>query len=135
MAMQVNDNDEGLFEINITPFVDVVLVLLVIFMVTAPMMVQQALEVNLPQTQTADAIQKTTLSVGITANNQYLLNGKLMTLQTINEQAQKAFEESKNVQVIFAADLDSKHEAVVKAMDVLRQTGITQFAFQVIKKD
>ncbi|HMQ11148.1 MAG TPA: biopolymer transporter ExbD [Oligoflexia bacterium] len=135
MAMQINDNNEGLFEINITPFVDVVLVLLVIFMVTAPMMVQQALEVNLPKTSSADAIAKTTLSVGITANNQYLLNGKLMTLQEIKEQAQKAFEQSKDVQVIFAADLDSKHEAVVMAMDSLRQIGIIQFAFQVIKQE
>lgn len=135
MAMNTDSSPDGIFEINITPFVDVVLVLLVIFMVTAPMMVQQALKVDLPTSKTSDALDVKTLSVGITAEGQYLLNGELVLLETLKNQSQNEFENNPSVQVIFSADLNSKHEATVKAMDVLRQTGITRFAFQIVQQD
>ena len=134
--MQINEQEsEGIFDINITPFVDVVLVLLVIFMVTAPMMVQQALTVNLPKTKTADALQSATLAIAITEQGQYLLNGELRTLQQIHTTAQQVFNKDPKVQIIFAADLASRHEAVVKAIDTIRSVGITKFAFQVVAQD
>ncbi|MCB1198434.1 MAG: biopolymer transporter ExbD, partial [Deltaproteobacteria bacterium] len=117
------------------PFVDVVLVLLVIFMVTAPMMVQQALTVDLPNSQTADSLESSTLAIAITAQGQYLLNGKLVLLEDLKVNAAQSYAQDQNTQVVFAADLDSRHEAVIKAMDVIRQSGITRFAFQVIKQD
>ncbi|MEZ4819245.1 MAG: biopolymer transporter ExbD [Bdellovibrionota bacterium] len=127
--------DDGIYDINITPFVDVVLVLLVIFMVTAPMMVQQALTVDLPNSQTADSLESSTLAIAITAQGQYLLNGKLVLLEDLKVNAAQSYAQDQNTQVVFAADLDSRHEAVIKAMDVIRQSGITRFAFQVIKQD
>jgi biopolymer transport protein ExbD len=126
---------DGIFDINITPFVDVVLVLLVIFMVTAPMMVQQALKVDLPKASTSDTLESNTLAVAITAQGQYLLNGSLTTLQGLKAQARQAFEKDQQTQVIFAADLDSRHEAVVQAMDAIRQVGIVRFAFQVVSPE
>lgn len=136
--MAFSDKDtpvDEISEINITPFVDVVLVLLVIFMVTAPMMVQQALKVNLPQSKTADSLEQETLAIAITAQGQYILNGELVTLNTLESKAREVYARDAQTQVIFAADLDSRHEAIVKVMDVTRQVGLTRFAFQVQTQD
>lgn len=135
MTDPTQDQQEGIFDINITPFVDVLLVLLVIFMVTAPMMVQQSLRVNLPNSKTSDSVDKSTLTVVITSQGQYLLNGVVSDLETITSQASTMFKNNPGVQVIFAADLESKHKFVVEAMDKIRQTGITKFAFQVLKQE
>lgn len=135
MKAPTEQSGEGIFDINITPFVDVVLVLLVIFMVTAPMIVQQTLKVDLPNSKTTDTMESTTLSVAITAQGQYLLNGDLITTESLFDQAKSAFSKDAKTQVVFAADLDSRHEAVVNAMDVMRQAGLTRFAFQVVKQD
>lgn len=135
MSFQVPDEPEGVFDINITPFVDVLLVLLVIFMVTAPMMVQQSLRINLPNSKTSDEVEKSTLAVVITSQGQYLLNGQPSDLESISAEAKKMFDQNANIQVIFAADLESKHKYIVDAMDKLRQTGITKFAFQVLKQE
>ncbi len=134
MAMGIeNNSEEGIFDINITPFVDVVLVLLVIFMVTAPMMVRQALEVKLPDSQTADSLKPSTLGIAITSAGQILINGQIVADENFIPKVTSFLAKDPNLQAIIAADLDSKHVFVVKAMDLLRQAGITQFAFQVNK--
>lgn len=135
MTDPTQSDQEGIFDINITPFVDVLLVLLVIFMVTAPIMVQQSLRVNLPNSKTSDSVEKSTLTVVVTSQGQYLLNGQPSDLQSISSQASAMFQQNPNTQVIFAADLESRHKFIVEAMDQLRQTGITKFAFQVLKQD
>ena len=133
MAFSTGDenSDEGINEINITPFVDVVLVLLVIFMVTAPMMVQQVLNIELPSSQSADTTEPKTLGLAITAKGQFLINGKLATEKSLFDLAQLAVKEDKNTQLIIAADSDSRHRYVVKAIDIIKRAGIENFAFQV----
>jgi biopolymer transport protein ExbD len=135
VSFQSQDEQEGIFDINVTPFVDVLLVLLVIFMVTTPLMVQQSLRVNLPNSKTSDSVDKMTLSVVITSQGQYLLNGQATDLGSITAEAKKMFATNQNLQVIFAADLESQHKYIVEAMDQLRQTGITKFAFQVLQQE
>ena len=61
VAFSSGDDQEALTEINITPFVDVVLVLLVIFMVTAPMMIKSAMDLKLPSAENTDQIEHATL--------------------------------------------------------------------------
>ena len=72
---------------SISPFVDVVLVLLVIFMVTVPMMVQQVLEVKLPSAESSDTAAPETIGLAVTAKGQFLLNGKIATEKSVYEKA------------------------------------------------
>lgn len=133
MAAKIDDqdSDEGINEINITPFVDVVLVLLVIFMVTAPMMVQQVLEVKLPSAESSDAAAPETIGLAVTAKGQFLLNGKIATEKSVYERAVLAVKKNKDSQVIIAADGESQHKFVIKAIDVIKRAGVENFAFQV----
>ena len=133
MAMNHGEQnqDESISDINITPFVDVVLVLLVIFMVTAPMMVQQVLDIQLPSSQSADNAAPETLGLAVTAKGQFLLNGKLASEDKVFSLAKAAAEKNKNTQVIIAADSEAKHRFVIKAIDLIKRAGIENFAFQV----
>jgi biopolymer transport protein ExbD len=124
---------EGINDINITPFVDVVLVLLVIFMVTAPMMMKDIIGLNLPKTSTADSQSLSTLAIAVSKTGQYLLNGELMTLDDLRSRAVSAREGNKEVQAVISADVDSRHGDVVRAIDTVKSAGIENFAIQVEK--
>lgn len=125
---------EAINDINITPFVDVVLVLLVIFMVTAPMMMKDLLNLNLPKTTTSDTQKLSTLAVAINKNGQYFINGELSTNEGLREKAIQSYKENNQVQVIISADIDSRHGDVIRVIDTVKAVGIENFAIQVEKE-
>lgn len=121
-------------DINVTPFVDVVLVLLVIFMVTAPMMMKDLLNLKLPQTTSADSQSMGTLGVVVTAQGQYIVNGDLVTEETLRARAREAAAKDAKTQVIISADEEARHGAVVRVIDAVKSAGLDNFAIQVEKK-
>lgn len=127
------DNQDGFNDINITPFVDVVLVLLVIFMVAAPVMVKNVLEVKLPKADSGVNKPVSTLGISILANGQILLNGTLMTAEELQVEAHKIKLANNKAQALIAADLKTEHGFVVKVIDVIKSAGINDFALQVEK--
>ncbi len=134
MATKLDDQDDGINDINITPFVDVVLVLLVIFMVTAPVMIKESLKVNLPKTLTSDITSKAdSIGVAITKEGQVLLNGKLFTEDSLKAEFQKIAKNSPNTNFLLSADADSRHGDVVKVIDLLKKNNLNRFALQVEK--
>ena len=134
MATKLDDQDDGINDINITPFVDVVLVLLVIFMVTAPVMIKESLKVNLPKTLTSDITSKAdSIGVAITKEGQVLLNGKLFTEDSLKAELQKIAKNSPNTNFLLSADADSRHGDVVKVIDLLKKNNLNRFALQVEK--
>lgn len=124
---------EGINDINVTPFVDVVLVLLVIFMVTAPMMMKDIIGLNLPKTSAADSQSLSTLAIAVTKTGQYLLNGELLTVESLKERALAAQKQDSHVQAVISADVDARHGDVVRAIDTVKSAGIENFAIQVEK--
>jgi biopolymer transport protein ExbD len=134
MAGKFDFDDEGINEINITPFVDVVLVLLVIFMVTAPVMLKESLKVNLPKTLTSDITSKSaTVGLAITREGQVVLNGKLYSEESLNQELSRISSRDPNTNFLISADVDSRHGDVVKMIDLLKRNGLNRFALQVEK--
>lgn len=125
------NQDEGINDINITPFVDVVLVLLVIFMVTAPMMVKESLNIKLPKTESADRSETTRLGISINRNGQILINGELVSEESLLSEASIAVTNNKSVQALISADMDTRHGDIVKVIDIIKKAGIDNFAFQI----
>ncbi len=119
--------------INVTPFVDVVLVLLVIFMVTAPGMMKHAIDLKLPKAATGEARSQAPLGVVVTRQGQILINGQLVDDATLVTQVKDALQKNPETQALIAADQESKHGDVVRAIDLLRSAGLTRFAFQIEK--
>src|SRR5688572_30456284 len=128
------DDDDGINEINVTPLVDVMLVLLVIFLVASVYIVKDAIEVDLPSAAKTSDVVETTLSIVIDRNGSMYMNGNPANEQTIAQACQAAAKVNPNAQAIIAADNDVRHGAVVKVIDLVRTNGLARFAINV-KRD
>lgn len=125
-------DDLGLMSsINITPFVDVVLVLLVIFMITAPMLVKDILEIKLPKTASGDGQVMQTLGVAVNRDGNILLNGNLADEESLKKAAAEALAKNPQAQAIVSADIEVAYGKVVKVIDVLKTAGLNRFAVQI----
>jgi biopolymer transport protein ExbD len=133
-SFDLQETGEGINEINITPFVDVVLVLLVIFMVTAPVMLKESLKVSLPKTLTSDLSQKSTsVGIAITKEGQVLMNGELVSDILLQEKFKKISETAPETNFLISADVDTRHGDVVRMIDLLKRNNLHRFALQVEK--
>jgi biopolymer transport protein ExbD len=123
--------DEIISDINITPFVDVVLVLLVIFMVTASIIVQRGLKIELPEAATAEQLRdQLTLNVLVAPNGALALNGAVVSESELLEKGLAAKASGKKTVVMISADKHVEYNAVVRVMDAFRRAGISEFALQ-----
>jgi biopolymer transport protein ExbD len=134
MAGKFDLDNEGINDINITPFVDVVLVLLVIFMVTAPVMLKESLKVNLPKTLSSDITSKaTTIGVAITKEGQIVLGGRLLSIEGLQDELRQLASKAPETNFLISADTDARHGDVVRFIDLLKRNGLNRFALQVEK--
>lgn len=117
--------------INITPFVDVVLVLLIIFMITAPALVKEVMDIRLPKTATGDGQVMQTLGVAINKDGNILLNGNITDENGLTNAVKESLAQSKDSQAIISADIDVAYGRVVKVIDLLKTAGLEKFAVQV----
>ena len=127
MGMGPNRNSDGLMsDINVTPFVDVMLVLLIIFMVTAPMMVQ-GVNVSLPETKNTDSIatdEEDQLIITIDKNNKIMVNDFEVGIDFLQEKLIKIFENRSNKNVFLKADKDMPYGTVVRVMSEIKGAGV-----------
>ena len=121
----------GIVGINVTPMVDVVLVLLVIMMVSATYIVSQSLKVELPKTATSDESVQRTFVVTITKDAKLLFNNEPTTKEALPALLRKAKASSKDVSVVITADEMAYHGQVVSVIDAAKVEGITKFAINV----
>ena len=131
MASTMNDDDEDIISsINITPFVDVTLVLLIIFMVTATYIVAQSIPVDLPEAATGEDVV-TTLAVTITKDGDMFVDGKKSSEENLESLIRKTQKDNDDVRVIIAADTKVIHGKVVHIIDLVRQLGVSKFAINI----
>jgi biopolymer transport protein ExbD len=129
------DDDSGpISSINVTPFVDVVLVLLVIFMVTAPLLMQDSIGIHLPKASSSDKRITAKMGVAVTRQGQILLNGILATPETISARVKEALAKDPETQALISADGDARHADVVRAIDLIKSAGMNRFAIQIEKQ-
>ena len=116
----------GNSEINVTPFVDVMLVLLVIFMVTAPLMLQ-GMDVNLPETTTQPIrMPSAPLVLTVTKDGKYSLARKLIPVDELQAKLEAVFEARGSKEVFLRADEAAPYGVVVQAMAAARRAGATR---------
>ena len=126
--------EEDIAEINIIPFVDIILVVLIIFMITAPQLAREGFSVTLPKTSSgAEKISPSVpLKIEVTNTGDILLDGKLMSLNNLSLYARKLLEtDSTNSRLVISADVSVSHGRVMEIIDVMKKTGIQKFTFAV----
>jgi biopolymer transport protein ExbD len=129
-----DDDDELISGINVTPLVDVVLVLLIIFMVTATYIVRAAIEVDLPRAAHGGEAVGTVLSVVVTQANEVYLDGALLAEDELVRRTRAAVAKDADTRVVISADKGSLHGAVVRVIDLVKGAGATRFAIHVEKE-
>jgi len=126
---QQND-DEIISAINVTPLVDIMLVLLIIFMVTATYIVAQSIPVDLPEAATGEDVV-TTFALTLTKDGKTYLDGTAMELKEVRERIRSAVKTNEDVRAVIAADREVSHGRVVNVIDIIRDEGITKFALNI----
>jgi biopolymer transport protein ExbD len=120
---------DAMSDINVTPLVDVMLVLLVVFIVTAPLLTQ-AVKVDLPKTEKTDpAPDKHLATIAIDAQGQITLNDQPQPLETLEQQLRNLELADPELIVQFHADTAVPYGRVAEAMAVAHKAGITKLAF------
>jgi biopolymer transport protein ExbD len=120
-------------EINVTPLVDIMLVLLIIFMLTAHLIAKQAIELELPRASQSTTAQPTTLAIGLTKDGELLLNGQPTTVEHLRDvvQAEIAKDPQHPPQAMISGDKRVSHGRVVWVLDTLKSLGVLSFAIQI----
>lgn len=121
--------DDIVSGINVTPLVDITLVLLIVFMVTAKLITQQGIPMDLPKAASAGATQ-TMLTVSVDAEGHLSTNGRsIADDEELRREASKAIRENPELRTVVQASGSARHAVVLHVVDELRESGITKIAF------
>jgi biopolymer transport protein TolR len=129
-------NDAGVITgINVTPLVDITLVLLIIFIVTAKIVVAPAVPVDLPQSSQSEETQ-VIFSVIVPAAGATLVNGEPAPEDTsLLRLAEQAVDRDKDVRAVISADGAVPHRRIIHTLDLLKRAGISRVAFGAVPVD
>lgn len=134
MAMAAGSNEDEVIDgINITPMVDVILVLLVIFMVTANFLKKESININLPKVQAADPNVTETKQVALTRDGKILLEGQTVNEEKLVGELQKELKFRPNMRLTLSADEKLSYGTIMQLMGVIRKAGVTRVALSVKK--
>lgn len=134
MALKVDQQDEIMSEINVVPLVDVILVVLIIFMVTAPMIMKPSINVNLPKAASGEATTPSKLNITIGSDGKLNLDGQMVEDTQVQAKAQEEVQKNPDIQAIIAADKDVPHGRVVSVLDIVKGAGVKKFAISIDRK-
>jgi biopolymer transport protein TolR len=121
---KIGRTETSLSDINVTPFVDVVLVLLIIFMLTAPVL-QSGIEVNVPKTKTVKAISEERMIITITKGQEVYLGNDHVKLDELGDLLHKKIRDPQGQAVYVRADQDVAFGAFATVMSTVKQAGIS----------
>jgi biopolymer transport protein ExbD len=132
MASAAFDSDDGIHGINVTPLVDIMLVLLIIFMIATRLDQPGALDVQLPRSSTSTESMPAPLAVVVHKDGSIHLDGRAATLAEIEAAAQRA---GADAQAQVSGDKGVDYERIVAVMDALRRGGVYKLALPTQTED
>jgi biopolymer transport protein ExbD len=135
MAATVTDDQDEITGINVTPLVDITLVLLIIFMVTATYVAKEAIEVDLPRAASGGQVVGQTLAFALDREGKLFLDGAPATTDGARAAVRAAVAKSAEARAIISADRAVSHGRVVEIIDLVKREGLTKFAIDVEHHD
>ncbi|MEB3298802.1 MAG: biopolymer transporter ExbD [Candidatus Sericytochromatia bacterium] len=132
--MQAGRDDEAIVEINVTPLVDITLVLLIIFLATSYLIAQQSLKVELPKASRTQATEARTVAIMVKDTGQIYLDGQVVTPEELQVDLEELHRRRPDLQIVVGADAAVPHGRVVDVMDAARLAGVEKIAFAVDRR-
>jgi biopolymer transport protein TolR len=127
MARREKRGDEVMAEINITPFTDVVLVLLIIFMIATPFIIKSGIKVNVPAAQNSRHEEEQFLTISIDAHENVFLDDKKVSVDDLRRLVESRVQKQPGVVVRVNGDKSIKYDMVVKVLDATRGAGAARY--------
>jgi biopolymer transport protein ExbD len=128
------DDDGEITGINVTPLVDIVLVLLIIFMVTANFIVRETVEVDLPKAANSnDKTVQGPVMITLDKDANIFLDGAPTDTPGLLTKMKEAVEKDKEVRAIISADQSLNYGKVMNIIDLVKEAGIAKFALNIVK--
>ncbi len=129
----IDDDDKEISEINMTPFVDIILVVLIIFMVAATFIVEGKIKLNLPKSTTAETGKTVDQKIEISINEagEVFLNGKKTNQNQIKSYLQNI--KNKQIPVVLRSDKNTKFQNIISVIDICREAGLENYIIETIK--
>jgi biopolymer transport protein ExbD len=128
------EDEQPISEINVTPFVDIILVVLIIFMVTTPIIMNPSVQINLPKAASGDQTVPSLLNVSINKEGDCFVNGKKATIEELSAETKAQVGKNPEIQAIVSADSAVLHGRVIEVIDTIKTAGVTKFAISISKK-
>ncbi|MBW2523107.1 MAG: biopolymer transporter ExbD [Deltaproteobacteria bacterium] len=128
---QADDSDGIISDINVTPLVDITLVLLIVFMVTAKIIVSQSMPLDLPKAASGQQVQLV-FGLELHANGDLLVDGKKISEDAaLLALARESLAKNKDLRAVIRADTTVQHGRIIRVLDLLKQAGVAKIAFGV----
>jgi biopolymer transport protein ExbD len=121
------EDDDLITAINVTPLVDIVLVLLIVLMVTSSYLVNKSINVELPKAATGETTTPT-MSISLDVDGKLYLDGTTITERELQDRVREEYKKDPEVKAVISADGRVKHMQVVTVIDILRRENVTKFA-------
>jgi biopolymer transport protein ExbD len=136
MASNAGGGDnETIAEINIVPLVDIVLVVLIIFMVAAPLVMQPKIDITLPKSSSTDIDKsKKPMKITIGGKGEIFVNNKEISLDDLRSESLAEFQKNPEVSAILVADKAVTLEMVTDVIDTVKSQGLKKVAFSIQKR-
>lgn len=131
MKTKFEQNNAVISDINIVPFVDIVLVILIIFLLIAPTFINPGFKINLPKAETAKVPENIKMILSIDIEGQIYLNGNMDTESAISKKLKSQVKKNPNLKAVIAADKNVAHGNVISLFDLVRKAGVKNFAVSV----
>ncbi len=128
MGAKAGGSSDTISEINIVPLVDIILVVLIIFMVTAPALIKPSVEVSLPEASSGDETTPSLLNVAITPDGQVLVNNEEVDEDAAKNLARAEVDRNPEVQAVIIADRELQYGRIIQVLDWIKSSGVKSFA-------
>jgi len=121
-------------EINMTPMLDIVFIMLIFFIVTAVFVKEAGIEITKPEAQTAERKQRASILIAVTSQDQVWINRKEVNIKAVRTIIEKLFAENPLGTVVIQADQKSKAGLTMQVMEAARQAGVPNVALSAVEK-
>ena len=133
MSFSTQEPDEAITQINVVPLVDIMLVLLIIFMLTASFISSPSVPVNVPKALTSNPTASASQSLVLNIRGEIFFQGKRTDQENLKKMLREAAALNPDLRVVLSADAAVTHGKVVELLDLVRQAGVTKIALGVAK--
>ncbi len=125
-------DNEPVSEINLTPLIDVTMVLLIIFMIVSSFVTKQTIKIELPKAASSSEAKIKNISIVVSSEGNYFLSGKkIVSLEELKSKIRDAKQKNPDIQVIIAGDKKVRYGKIVTVIDLLRKEQIYNFSINV----